>query len=43
MKLRIKLILMIVFLSLYYFLFSLVLLLGEYFDEEQRIESERLS
>ncbi|CAK59555.1 unnamed protein product (macronuclear) [Paramecium tetraurelia] len=43
MKLRIKLILMIVFLSLYYFLFSLVLLLGEYFDEEYRVESEKLS
>ncbi|CAD8198667.1 unnamed protein product [Paramecium octaurelia] len=43
MKLRIKLILMIVFLSLYYFLFSLVLLLGQYFDEEYRSESEALS
>ncbi|CAD8197790.1 unnamed protein product [Paramecium pentaurelia] len=43
MKLRIKLILMIVFLSLYYFLFSLVLLLGQYFDEEYRVESETLS
>ncbi|CAD8119476.1 unnamed protein product [Paramecium sonneborni] len=43
MQLRIKIMLMIVFLSLYYFLFSLVLLLGQYFDEELRIESEKLS
>ncbi|CAD8104934.1 unnamed protein product [Paramecium sonneborni] len=43
MQLRIKIMLMIVFLSLYYFLFSLVLLLGQYFDEEYKIESEKLS